>query len=69
MTTEFNSDSFEHDYIIVVLESFRTELKTGKPVEQVIDKYAVQLTAFMNGQIVQAVRASKAKAPGSVVAS
>ena len=52
MTTQFDSNTFEHDYIISVLMHMITDLKTDKPVEQIIDKYAVSLTAFMTGQIV-----------------
>ena len=55
MTTQFDSNTFEHDYIISVLMHMVTDLKTDKPVEQIIDKYAVSLTAFMTGVIVQAV--------------
>ena len=55
MTTQFDSNTFEHDYIISVLMHMVTDLKTDKPVEQIIDKYAVSLTAFMTGMIVQAV--------------
>lgn len=49
--THFDSNTFENDYILRVLQNMVTELKTQKPVEQIIDKYAVQLTAFMNGQV------------------
>ncbi len=62
MTTQFDSNTFEHDYIARVLSHMVADLKTAKPVEQVIDKHAVELTAFMNGQIVQAVRAAKVDA-------
>ena len=61
MTNQFNSNTFEHDYIINVLMHMVTDLKTQKPVEQIIDKYAVSLTAFMTGQIVQAVKGSQTK--------
>ena len=61
MTTQFDSNTFEHDYIISVLMHMVTDLKTAKPVEQIIDKYAVSLTAFMTGQIVQAVKGSQTK--------
>lgn len=59
MTTEFDSNTFEHDYIIRVLSHFVSDLRTHKPAEQIIDRYAVALTSFMNGQIVQAVKATK----------
>ena len=61
MNTQFDSNTFEHDYIISVLMHMVTDLKTMKPVEQIIDKYAVSLTAFMTGQIVQAVKGSQTK--------
>lgn len=47
----FDNNSFEHDYIIKCLQSFIVDLRTDKPIDQVIDKTAVQLTAFMNGEI------------------
>ena len=61
MTTQFDSNTFEHDYIISVLMHMITDLKTDKPVEQIIDKYAVSLTAFMTGQIVQAIKSYQTK--------
>lgn len=59
MTTQFDSDSFEHDFIVESLNHMLSELKTDRPESQTVDKYAVQLTAFMNGQIVQAVKHAK----------
>ena len=61
MTTQFDSNTFVHDYIISVLMHMVTELKTVRPVEQIIDKFTVELTAFMNGQIVQAIKSSQTK--------
>lgn len=55
--TNFDSNTFENDYILSVLSHMVTELKTERPVEQIIDKYAVELTAFMNGQIRAVVNA------------
>lgn len=55
--TDFDSNTFENDYILAVLSHMVTDLKTQKPVEQIIDKYAVELTAFMNGQIRGVVKA------------
>lgn len=49
--TNFDSNTFENDYILAVLSHMVTDLKTQKPAEQILDKYAVELTAFMNGQI------------------
>jgi len=54
--TEFNSNTFENDYILAVLSHMVTDLKTNKLDESILDKYAVELTAFMNGQIITAVR-------------
>ena len=51
MPTEFDNDTFEHDYIIQVLTLFALELRASVPEERTIDKYAVQLTAFTNGMI------------------
>lgn len=59
MTTQFDSNTFEHDYIVAALNNLVTELETDRPESQTIDKYAVQLTAFMNGQILQAVNHAK----------
>ena len=61
MATKFDSNTFEHDYIISVLMYMITDLKTNKPIEQIIDKYAVSLTAFMTGQIVQAIKSYQTK--------
>lgn len=41
----------EDEFIMQVLENFIMELKTRKPVDQLIDSYACQLTAYMQGQI------------------
>lgn len=57
------SDTFEHDYIVAVLSHMTDDLKTDKPAGQIIDKYAVAITAFMNGQIVQAMKNAKTKQP------
>lgn len=51
MVTEFDSNTFEHDYIIAILGHLVQDLKTEKPVSQLIDHYAVELTGFMNGMI------------------
>lgn len=51
MTTQFDSNTFEHDYIIASLSHLVTDLKTNKNEAEILDKYAVQLTAFMTGQI------------------
>lgn len=51
MTTQFGSNTFENDYILAVLDHMVIELKTDRPAEQTLDKYAVELTAFMNGVI------------------
>ncbi len=61
--TQFDSDTFEKDYILAVLDHMVTDLKTQKPVEQVLDHYAVELTAFMNGQIRSAVRRRPTERP------
>lgn len=57
--TNFSSRTFENNYILAILEHYQAELSTGKPEPWVTDKYAVELTAFMNGQIVQAVKRSQ----------
>jgi hypothetical protein len=56
MATDFTSDTFENDYILVCLGYMTAELEADKSRDQVLDKYAVELTAFMNGQIRQAVK-------------
>ena len=55
--TQFDSNTFENDYILEVLQHMVMDLKTQKPVSQILDKYAVELTAFMNGQIRSVVKA------------
>ncbi len=63
--TEFDSDTFEHDYILKLIESMMIEtLIDGRTQPTVADKYAVALTAFMNGQIVQALK-NRANPPDS----
>ena len=56
MSTDFSSDTFENDYIIACLGHLADDLKTDKPEAQTLDKYAAELTAFMNGQTRQAVK-------------
>lgn len=56
MATHFASDTFENDYILQCLGHMLEEIKTKRDHGQIMDKYAVELTAFMNGQIVQAVK-------------
>lgn len=58
MPTQFTSNTFEDDYIISVLSHMVTDLKTSKSREEIIDRYAVELTAFMNGRIVEVVKSS-----------
>ena len=60
MATEFTSNTFENDYILATLEHFIVDLRTDKPQAQILDKYACELTSFMNGQIVQAVKGHNA---------
>jgi len=52
---QFDSNTFEHDYIIQILTQFIDEAHTKEQQAAVIDKYAGQLTAFMNGKIMQAM--------------
>lgn len=56
MGTEFTSNTFENDYILSCLRHMLAELETEKPIDSILDHYAVELTAFMNGQIVQTVK-------------
>jgi hypothetical protein len=65
MATNFTSDTFENDYILACLNHMQADLKTDKSQADVLDKYAVQLTAFMNGQVVQAVKNAGQILPGS----
>lgn len=51
MKMQFDNNSFEHDYILRCLESFLVDLKTDKPLPQLLDEKAVQLTAFMMGEV------------------
>lgn len=57
--TEFSSNTFEHDYIIRELENMIVDLRTDKSRTQIIDKYACNLTSFMNGQIIATVKQLK----------
>ena len=50
-------NQYEHDYIIGLLDGFRKDLATDKPVAEITDKYAVALTTFMHGQVSNAVAA------------
>jgi len=43
----------EDEFIIQVLENFIIDLKTNKSVFGLIDSYACQLTAYMQGQMAQ----------------
>jgi hypothetical protein len=54
--TNFDSNTFEHDYVAACLVNMAADLKTGKNEAAVIDHYAVELTDFMNGQIFRAVK-------------
>jgi len=49
-----DSNTFEHVYFISLLEKFMFEMGTDKSQAQTTDKYAAQITAFMNGKLVQA---------------
>ena len=57
--TEFDSNTFEHDYIVKVLYHLAVDIKNGKSFCNVVDKHAVELTAFMNGMIRQAMKEKK----------
>lgn len=57
MINKYDPNLYEHDYIIGALDDFRAELLTDKPVAEITDKYACLLTAFMRGQISNAVSA------------
>lgn len=59
MSTQFDSNTFEHDFILSTLQGFASDLSTEKPKTQVLDKYACILTAFMAGQIVAEVKRAK----------
>jgi len=41
----------ENEYILQILNSFMIDLKTDKSREQLLDRYACELTAYMNGRI------------------
>lgn len=57
MKTQFDSNAFEHDYILRCLELFLVDLKTDKDVSQMLDKKAVQITAFMMGEVAAQLKA------------
>ena len=47
-----NSNTFEDDYILAILGQLVTELNlTDKNQAELMDKYACQLTAYMNGKL------------------
>lgn len=60
MATEFSSNTFESDYILAILGHYKFDLTTARGdvtrEAQITDKYACELTAFMNGQIAQAIK-------------
>jgi len=49
-----NGDKFNYEYengfILGILRNFRQELKTNKNESEIMDMYACQLTAYMNGK-------------------
>lgn len=46
-----DNNTFENDYILAILRSMVTELNfSNKNQAQIMDKYAVELTAYMNGK-------------------
>lgn len=53
----FGYNDFEHDYILECLNSLVADLKTDKPYPQILDKKAVQLTAFMMGEVAAQLKA------------
>jgi len=53
---KFDNNSFEHDYILRILEMLVKDLATAKPVPGVLDSTACQLTAFMQGQVAAEVK-------------
>jgi len=57
MKTQFDSNAFEHDYILSCLESLLVDLKTDKDISEILDKTAVQLTAFMMGEVAAQLKA------------
>jgi hypothetical protein len=48
-------NTFEHDYILQMLEACMDEAKSQNP-SRTLDKYAVALTGFMNGKVVEGVK-------------
>jgi hypothetical protein len=69
--TDFDNNTFEHDYIIRILESFAFDLRerVSRGIvsqAEIIDRYAVQLTAFMRGEVRQAVRGAQERHVGPV---
>jgi len=56
MSLKFDQNTFEHDYIIQILRQYSEEIE-AYPNEhpRTLDKYATQLTAFMNGKFMQAM--------------
>jgi hypothetical protein len=56
MSLKIDSNTFEHDYIIRILSHFADEMRVFPDKHpRTLDKYAGQLTAFMNGKIMQAM--------------
>lgn len=47
----FATDVFVNEYILQVLQHLITDLKTDKSQANIVDKYAGNLTAYMNGRI------------------
>jgi hypothetical protein len=55
-----NPNTFEHDYIIAILQQYSQESEIADK-SKTLDKYAGQITAFMNGRILEAVKYAKNK--------
>jgi hypothetical protein len=53
-----NNNTFENEYILGILTAFASELRTNKPQAEILDKYAVELTAYMNGKQASAMKFS-----------
>jgi hypothetical protein len=53
---KYNANIFEHDWILRLLTDMECERRADKPQGGVLDKYAVALTAFMQGQVVASER-------------
>lgn len=61
---KFDTNMFEHDYILAQLQMLEVDLKRGVQASRALDKCACILTAFMIGQIIETIKIKNENARG-----